>query len=134
MIRIGLVGVGFMGWIHYLAYKHLTGAKLAAVCSRDKAKLAGDWRSIRGNFGPPGEQVDLSAVKKYERLEDLVADPDVVDVAAQHGAVPERRSLADLDVADQDRVLGDEGAFTDRRVLVSEGSDDGRHVASDDSA
>lgn len=77
MIRIGLVGVGFMGWIHFLAYKHLKGAKLAAVCSRDKAKLAGDWRNIRGNFGPPGEMVDLSAVKKYERLEDLVADPDI---------------------------------------------------------
>jgi predicted dehydrogenase len=82
MIRIGLVGVGFMGWIHYLAYKQLQNAKLTAVCSRDKAKLAGDWRSIRGNFGPPGEMVDLSAVKKYERIEDLVADPeiDLVDV------------------------------------------------------
>ena len=77
MVRIGLVGVGFMGWIHYLAYQHLKGAKLAAVSSRDRAKLAGDWRSIRGNFGPPGEQVDLSGVKTYERLDDLLADPDV---------------------------------------------------------
>jgi len=77
MLRIGLVGVGFMGWIHFNAYQRLKGAKLAAVCSRDTAKLAGDWRSIRGNFGPPGEQVDLSAVKKYERIEDMVADPDI---------------------------------------------------------
>jgi predicted dehydrogenase len=77
MIRIGLVGVGFMGWIHYLAYQRLKDAGLAAVCSRDQAKLAGDWRSIRGNFGPPGEQVDLSRVKKFERLEDLVIDPDI---------------------------------------------------------
>jgi predicted dehydrogenase len=82
MTRIGLVGVGFMGWIHFLAYKHLQNAKLAAVCSRDKVKLAGDWRSIRGNFGPPGEIVDLSAVKKFERFEDMVADPeiDLIDV------------------------------------------------------
>lgn len=77
MTRIGLVGVGFMGWIHFLAYKRLQNAKLGAVCSRDKAKLAGDWRSIRGNFGPPGEVVDLSAVEKYERFEDMVADPEV---------------------------------------------------------
>jgi predicted dehydrogenase len=77
MTRIGLVGVGFMGWIHYLAYKHLQNAKFGAVCSRDKTKLAGDWRSIRGNFGPPGEIVDLSAIKKYERFEDMVADPDI---------------------------------------------------------
>src|SRR5262245_38737361 len=82
MVRIGLVGVGFMGWIHFLAYKHLTGAKLAAVCSRDKQKLGGDWRSIRGNFGPPGEMVDLSGIKKYESLDAMLADPeiDLVDV------------------------------------------------------
>jgi predicted dehydrogenase len=82
MIRIGLVGVGFMGWIHFLAYQRLRGAALAAVCSRDKVKLAGDWRSIRGNFGPPGEMVNLEGVKRYERFEDMVADPqiDLIDV------------------------------------------------------
>jgi predicted dehydrogenase len=82
MLRIGIVGIGFMGWIHYLATRNLKGAKLAAVCSRDKKKLAGDWRSIRGNFGPPGELVDLSAVKKYESLDALLADPgiDLIDV------------------------------------------------------
>lgn len=82
MVKIGLVGIGFMGWIHYLGYKNLHGAALAAVCSRDRTKLAGDWRSIRGNFGPPGEQVDLSNVKQYEHLEDMLADPsiDLVDI------------------------------------------------------
>src|SRR5689334_10114239 len=77
MVRIGLVGIGFMGMIHYLATKRLRGAQLAAVCSRDPKKLAGDWRGIRGNFGPPGEQMDLSAVKKYPTLDALLADPDI---------------------------------------------------------
>jgi predicted dehydrogenase len=82
MLRIGIVGIGFMGWIHYLATRGLKGAKLAAVCSRDKKKLSGDWRSIRGNFGPPGEMVDLSALKRYESLDALLADPkiDLVDI------------------------------------------------------
>jgi predicted dehydrogenase len=82
MIRIAIVGIGFMGWIHYLATRRLQGAKLAAICSRDKTKLAGDWRSIRGNFGPPGNMVDLSSIKKYEALDALLADPeiDLVDV------------------------------------------------------
>jgi len=66
-----------MGWIHYLAYKRLTGAKLVAVCSRDEKKLAGDWRGVRGNFGPAGEQVDLSGVKKYRTVEEIAADPDI---------------------------------------------------------
>jgi predicted dehydrogenase len=77
MIRIGIVGVGFMGMIHYLAARKLKGAKVTAICSRDPKKLAGDWRSIRGNFGPPGAMMDLSKIKKYERLDDLLADPDI---------------------------------------------------------
>ena len=54
MVRVGIVGIGFMGMIHYLAYKNVPGAKVAAICTRDKKKLAGDWRGIKGNFGSPG--------------------------------------------------------------------------------
>lgn len=91
MVRIGLVGVGFMGWIHYLATRGLKNATLAAVCSRDKKKLAGDWTSIRGNFGPPGEKVDLSQVKKYESLDALLADPDIdlIDICNPTNLHPE---------------------------------------------
>jgi predicted dehydrogenase len=77
MVRIGIVGIGFMGMIHYLAARKLRGAEVSALCSRDQTKLAGDWRGIRGNFGPPGEMMDLSAVKKYDRLDALLADPDI---------------------------------------------------------
>jgi predicted dehydrogenase len=77
MVRIGIVSLGFMGMIHYLAARKLKGAKVVALCSRDKKKLAGDWRGIRGNFGPPGEMMDLSGLKTYERLEDMLADKDV---------------------------------------------------------
>src|SRR5437016_9085385 len=90
MIRIGIVGIGFMGMIHYLAARNLKGAKVTAVCSRDPKKLAGDWRSIRGNFGPPGEMVDLGGVKKYDRLDALLADPDIdlIDVCNPTQAHP----------------------------------------------
>src|SRR5262249_34398063 len=77
MVRIGIVGVGFMGMIHYLAARQLKGAQVTALCSRDPKKLAGDWRSIQGNFGPRGELMDLSPLKKYDRLEALLADPDI---------------------------------------------------------
>ncbi len=82
MIRTGIVGVGFMGMIHYLGARQLHGARVAAICSRDRKKLAGDWRSIQGNFGPRGEMIDLTGIKKYERLEDMLADPeiDLIDV------------------------------------------------------
>jgi predicted dehydrogenase len=77
MIRIGIIGIGFMGMIHYLAARRLRGARVAAVCSRDPKKLAGDWRGIRGNFGPPGEVMDLSRVERYPDLDTLLADPDI---------------------------------------------------------
>src|SRR3954464_14010923 len=82
MVRIGIVGLGFMGMIHYLAARKLKGARVTAVCSRDPKKLAGDWRSIRGNFGPPGQMMDLSKVKKYDQIDALLNDPDIdlVDV------------------------------------------------------
>ncbi len=82
MVRIGLVGVGFMGRIHFLASQRLTGAKVAAVCSRDKAKLAGDWTNTRGNFGPEPGRVDLAGVKTYESYDAMLADPeiDLVDI------------------------------------------------------
>ena len=82
MVRIGIVGIGFMGMIHYLAARKLQGATVTALHSRDAKKLAGDWRSIQGNFGPRGEMMDLAGVKKYDRLEALLADPeiDLVDI------------------------------------------------------
>ena len=70
MIRVGLAGVGFMGWIHYLAYQKTEGVQLAAVASRDPKKRGGDWRGIQGNFGPPGREIDLSkACYSLNRLE-----------------------------------------------------------------
>ena len=84
MVRIGIIGIGFMGMIHYLAAQKAHGARVTALCSRDQKKLGGDWRGIRGNFGPPGEQMDLSAVKRYSSYEDLLADPnvDLIDICS----------------------------------------------------
>src|SRR5882724_10293454 len=96
MVRIGIVGVGFMGMIHYLAARKVKGARVEAICSRDENKLAGDWRDIRGNFGPRGEMMDLSAVRTYRRLDELLADPaiDLVDVCNPTHRHPETAILA----------------------------------------
>jgi predicted dehydrogenase len=82
MVRIGIAGIGFMGMIHYLGAARLKGARVTAICSRDKKKLAGDWRGIRGNFGPPGQEIDLGSVKRYDDFNKMLADPeiDLIDV------------------------------------------------------
>ncbi|MDB5313585.1 MAG: afr 1 [Gemmataceae bacterium] len=105
MIRIGIVGIGFMGRIHYLAAQRLRGAKVAAVCSRDPAKLAGDWRTTRGNFGPKPGTVDLSGVKKYAAFADMLADPeiDLIDICT---------------VTDQHAPLATQALAAGKHVLV----------------
>jgi predicted dehydrogenase len=82
MLNVGIVGIGFMGWIHYLAYQQVRGVRVAAICTRDRKKQAGDWRGIKGNFGPPGAKVDLSGVKAFNSFDAMLADPnlDVIDI------------------------------------------------------
>lgn len=91
MIRIGIVGIGFMGMIHYLAARKLRGAQVTAICSRDDKKLAGDWTSIQGNFGPRGEMMDLSSIKKYRSVEEMLADKDIdmIDICNPTNLHPE---------------------------------------------
>jgi len=82
MINVGIAGIGFMGMIHYLAYQKVGGAKVRAICETDKKRLAGDWRSIQGNFGPRGTKMDLEGIARYAKLDDLLADPglELIDV------------------------------------------------------
>ena len=86
-IRIGIAGIGFMGMVHYLTYRKLRGAKVVALCEQDPVRLSGDWRSIKGNFGPPGEMMDLRGIARYSEIEQLVTDPnvDLVDVCLPPG-------------------------------------------------
>jgi predicted dehydrogenase len=77
MTNVGIIGVGFMGMIHYLAYQRLGGAKVVALCETDPVRLAGDWTSIKGNFGPRGEKMDLTGIAQYPEVSEMLADPNV---------------------------------------------------------
>ena len=82
MIRVGIAGIGFMGMTHFNAYKQVSGGKVVALCEKDPVRLSGDWRSIKGNFGPQGDIVNLEGIARYADLEEMVRDPniDLVDV------------------------------------------------------
>jgi predicted dehydrogenase len=130
MVRIGIVGVGFMGMIHYLAARK-AGLKVQAISSRDPKKRAGDWTSIRGNFGPAGKHEDLTGVTAYADHRELLADPavDLVDIClpiANHADVTiealeagkhvlVEKAIA-MTVADADRMIA--AAERNGRVLM----------------
>ncbi|MBI3463686.1 MAG: hypothetical protein HY000_11605 [Planctomycetes bacterium] len=72
MVRIGIVGLGFMGMIHFYGAKKLRGGKVTAICTRNPRKLAGDWSSIQGNFGPRGSRNEhLAGVARYSEIAPL---------------------------------------------------------------
>lgn len=77
MVRIGIIGIGFMGKTHWDAAQNIDGGAVTAICTRSEKKLSGDWSDIQGNFGGRGGQVDLSDIKKYRSVDEILADPDI---------------------------------------------------------
>ncbi len=134
MVRVGLVGVGFMGWIHYLAYQRSSQASLVAFATRDERKRAGDWRGIQGNFGPPGTQIDVAGMTTHATLEEMLKDAtiDVVDIclpphlhvdaallALEHGKHVFCEKPLGLNTADCDRIL-DAAKKAGKLVMVAQ--------------
>ncbi len=134
MIRIGIVGIGFMGMIHFYGAKKLRGARVRAIATRDAHKRAGDWSSIQGNFGPRGSRnEDLTGIARYAEIQQLLDDPqvDLVDIclptdrhadvaiaalrAGKHVLV--EKPIA-LDVRDANRMLA-EARRAGRHLLVA---------------
>ena len=77
LMKIAVIGLGFMGSTHLKALKTVPEAELAAVVSSDDKKLSGDLSSIQGNLGGPGEKMDFSRVKKYHHLREALEDPEI---------------------------------------------------------
>jgi len=89
MINVGIVGVGFMGMVHYLSYQKARGVRFAALCEAQHThRLEGDWTDIKGNFGPPGEKMNLSGVTTHTDVAEMLADDrlDLIDVCLPPGS------------------------------------------------
>jgi predicted dehydrogenase len=82
MLNVGIIGIGFMGVTHFKALQEVEGARVAAISTRDKQKLSGDWSGIQGNFGDSGGVQDVSQLARYEDWQELIHDTtiDLVDI------------------------------------------------------
>ena len=132
MTRVGIVGIGFMGMVHHLSYQKLPSVKVVALCEQNTKRLEGDWTDIRGNFGPQGQQMDLSGIATYQSVDELIANPevDLVDITlppALHADVAVKalqsgkhvfceKPMA-LNVEDCDRMLAAADA-SNRQLLI----------------
>lgn len=84
MIRVGIVGVGFIGRNHYNQYEQMGDrAKVVAICDKLTERAAGDWSGIGGNIGDTeGTQRDLGATRSFTDWEQMLAEVelDMVDI------------------------------------------------------
>ena len=94
MLKVGLIGLGAMGWTHFACWRKCPDARLVAISARDPKKLAGEWSGQEFNLGEQAaERVDVSGLAAYAEALDLIADPNVeaVDICT---ATPQHAPLA----------------------------------------
>ena len=77
-VRVGIIGLGFMGTTHFGIHQANPKAQVIAVADVDKVKLTGDISAVVGNIGTrDSDQLDFSDIKTYESAYDLINNPDV---------------------------------------------------------
>lgn len=78
-VKVGIVGLGFMGTTHFGIHRELGKSEIIAVSDVDEKKLSGDWSSVIGNIGggDNSRPVDLNGIKKYRDTMELIVDPDI---------------------------------------------------------
>ena len=83
MTRIGIIGLGFMGRVHYDTYSKVTGAQVVAVCDADPKRAAGDLSDTWGNVDKGStRQLPMDRIKGTCDWHELIQMPqvDVIDV------------------------------------------------------
>jgi predicted dehydrogenase len=82
IMRVAIVGLGFMGLTHLKAYRRIAGVEVTAISSNDPRVLAGDLSHIQGNLDTGGEAVDISALPRYADAMECIekCEADAVDL------------------------------------------------------
>src|SRR5690606_18064294 len=84
MLKVGLIGVGFMGRMHFDNYERLMQegkeVKLVAICDIQIETLKN--AKAAGNMATDKDIYDLSSYNLYEKLEDMLANEelDMIDI------------------------------------------------------
>jgi predicted dehydrogenase len=123
-MRLGVIGLGFMGTTHLKAARGIPGVEIGAVCSRDERKLAGDFSEVRGNNSDAGGSADLSGAARYRDISALLGDDsiDAVDICLPTG-MHERVTVDALRAGKHvivEKPMALDGSSADRMVAEAE--------------
>ena len=130
MIRVGIVGLGFMGRMHYRCWKAIPDATITAICEANPKVLAAAGEPSKGNVEGAADHIDLKDVRVHSDLGELLATrsvdalsitlptflhPDTTVKALEAGVHVLCEKPMALDVADCDRMAA--AARSAARVL-----------------
>jgi len=76
MLKVGIVGFGFMGQTHYKCWKKLDGAKVVAICDVNP-NIEEDTKRAVGNIGNGQDEVDFSSLQVYTDFDKMLAEADL---------------------------------------------------------
>ena len=81
MIRAGIIGLGFMGKMHFRCYQALDGVQVVAVCDTDKTKFQ-DTSGTAGNIEGAEAPLDFTGIELYDDFDKMLAEAklDVLSV------------------------------------------------------
>ena len=71
MLRIGILGFGFMGNMHLNCYKAREDATVVAICDADVKRLH-DNAGIAGNISGTNRTIDLSGIELYANFNEML--------------------------------------------------------------
>ena len=81
MLKVGIVGFGFMGRMHFRHWKMVPDVKIVAVCDANP-NIKEDTKKAVGNIQGAEGDIDLESVQLFRDLEEMLAKarPDVISL------------------------------------------------------
>jgi len=72
MVRVGIVGLGFMGRMHYRCWKASPDATITAICEANQKVLESASAAPKGNVAGAADHIDLSGIQVFSDLGEML--------------------------------------------------------------
>jgi predicted dehydrogenase len=81
MLKVGIVGFGFMGRMHFRHWKMLPEVEIVAICDANP-NIREDTKKAVGNIQGAEGEIDLEGIELYRDLEEMIAQarPDAISL------------------------------------------------------
>ena len=76
MFKVGIVGFGFMGKMHFRCYEAHKDVTIAAICDTDKSRLE-DTAGAAGNVAGAEQPLDMTGIELYTEMDKMLAEADL---------------------------------------------------------